>query len=165
MPNGWGNWNWNTERPSWDVNDQIAQWMARLRNRPQNPAGYGFVSDPLLRQERDLILADTAAAQRGARSAARTSAGNDPSLWAYADLASMIGGQSQAADTLGRASFARMSDLDRRAWEEYMMRERAKLEEEMMKRANAGGWLGDLGQVAGLVGGSWLMPGGLWGKS
>lgn len=116
--------------------------------------------DPILREMRDMAMADAAAQQRGARSAARVSAPDDPSLASWADLNALIGGQSDVSRGLMGAAYGRLSEKDRRGWEEYMLRLRTKLEEDAMRRANAGGFLGELGEFGGGIMGSWLSPGG-----
>lgn len=123
-----------------------------------NVSGYGYASDPILRQLRDMGLADAAAGQRGARSAARVSAGNDPSAAAGADLSAYIGGLSDTSRNLMGAAYSRLAEKDRRAWDEWMMRERARLEEEALRKQNQWGWLGDLTSFAGDIGGAMLMP-------
>jgi len=136
--------------------------FGRLTARVPQWNPYGSNEDPILRQMRDMAMADAAAQQRGARSAARTSAPWDPSLAAWGDINALVGGQSDVSRGLMGAAYQRLSEKDRRAWDEYMMKLQAKLQEDAMRRAAGGGLLGQLGEFGGGLLGSWLSPGGLF---
>jgi len=122
-------------------------------------AGFGAQGQPMnpyLSALRNQLLRDAAARTRGARLGARSQAFGDPSLSAYADVSSLIGGQGDAANQYGRAMLQWMQDQANRQWQEKMLRLRAQLEEQAQRRASAGGWLGSLGSAAGLATGGWL---------
>ena len=124
--------------------------LGGLRQAISSMSSRGATDDPILRQMRDMAMADAAAQQRGARSAARVSAPGDPSMAAWADLNALVGGQSDVSRSLMGASYQRLSEKDRRAWDEYMMRLQSKLQEDAMRRAQSGGLMGDIGSLAGM---------------
>jgi hypothetical protein len=64
---------------------------------------------------------------------------------------------------MAQATNAWLQQRNQQGWQEKMMRLQAQLQEEAIRRANAGGIWGDIGQVAGTAAGAWLSPGGIWG--
>jgi hypothetical protein len=116
-------------------------------------------ASPWLRTIWNLVNQNALARQRGARSAAQRMAPNDPSMAAYGGLAGMLEGQSDASNQMSQATNAWLGQQDSQQWQERMLRLRAQLEEEAMKRANAGGIWGDVGGLAGNVAGAWLTGG------
>lgn len=130
---------------------QGAAWLRGIMSRLKP----GMGGDSYLRQLRALLLADAAAQGRSARSAARLGAPNDPSLRAWADLSALIGGQSEVSRSLAGGALSRQSELERRAFEERLLRLRADLERE----AQGNGFWGGLGSLAGDVIGSFIPRG------
>ena len=117
---------------------------------------YASSGDPLLDFARNQAMADAGGRVRGARLAASGAVGADPSLSAYAGLDALISGQGDAAHDVNSGALSYALAEKKRRDEEAMMRLRYQLEEEAMRRANAGSWLGDLGQLAGTALGSYF---------
>lgn len=159
-------------KASWDVPDGWGTDSRVSGTAASGPSGalesgtygYGSSGDPMLDFIRSQSLSDAGARVRGARSAAMNSVGADPSQAAYADLAALLGGQGDAARSINAGALGYLGQQQGFAHEADMARLMAKLREDEIKRQNAGGWLGDLGQLVGSVGGAWLSPGGFWGE-
>lgn len=155
----------NAPRASWDVPDG---WGADAGvTAPATPMpsgaqdtggtyGYGSSGDPMLDFIRNQSLSDAGARVRGARLSAMDSAGNDPSLAAYAGLDALLSGQGDAARGINSGALGYLGQQRNWQHEMDMANLMAKLREEEIKRQNAGAWLGDLGQLAGTLGGAWI---------
>lgn len=138
-------------------------WLTAATEQPQQPqqpqlpqtAGAN-ASNPWLRTIWNMVNQNALARQQGARGAAQRMSPNDPSMAAYGGLAGMLGGQSDASNQMSQATNAWLGQQDQQQWQERMLRLRAQLEEEAMKRANAGAIWGDVGNLAGTLGSAWL---------
>jgi len=108
--------------------------------------------DPITDAIKNLSMGQGLHRAAGARLAATNAAPNDPSLAAYGGLMGELGGQSDASNQSQTASLSWAQHLADQAWQEHMMR----VQEEMLRKRNQGAWLGDLGQLAGTLGGAYL---------
>lgn len=166
--------NFRAPRPTWDRDWQKP--YAPPASAPAPAAGvaqpggfsgggsYASTGDAMLDMIRNTTMADALARARGMRASAVRSAGDDPSLGAAAGLEGLLVGQGEAAQALNRGALARLSEIDARKWQEYMMREEMKYKQEMAEKLAWAEFMGGLGNKVGDIGGAWLSPGGLWGK-
>lgn len=114
--------------------------------------------DPILEAIRALTSGQSASRAAGARLTALNASPNDPSLAAYGSLMGELGGQDQAAQMRGEASLDWNKTLHDQAWQEQMMRLKAKLD-----RANRPNPLAQLGgNLAGKVLGPVANDAGEW---
>lgn len=152
-------------RASWDVPDGWGAGTGVTAPATPGPSGaqdtngtygYGSSGDPMLDFIRNQSLSDAGARVRGARTAAMDAAGNDPSLAAYAGIDALLSGQGDAARGINAGALGYLGQQRNWQHEVDMANLMAKLREEEIKRQNAGGWLGDLGQLAGTLGGAWI---------
>lgn len=178
-------------RPSWDVPDDWSPPRTQepdypRASAPERPSiqGHGVYAgtpatggsggnpvagtmgssgDPYLDAERATRFQDALGSMIAARHAAQTGAPNDPSLAGFAGLSALINGQGAAAHDMTQAASGVYGQLRARDIEEQLAEFQANLQRRMYEEMNRNSWLGDLGQVLGAVGGSWLSPGGLWG--
>lgn len=117
---------------------------------------YSSSGDALLDHIRNVAMADASARSRGARASAMHSSPNDPSLAAYAGLEGLLGGQGDAASSLNRGALGRLSEIDRRKWEEYILRLRHEWEQEAQRQAAQAAMYGSIGSIGGAALGAYL---------
>lgn len=110
---------------------------------------FASTGDTMLDTIRNTTMADAAARSRGARFSAMSASPNDPSLSAYAGLEGLLSGQGDAATALNRGALGRLSQIDARKWQEYIMRLRRQWEEEDARRAEKAALWGDLAGLGG----------------
>lgn len=155
-------------RPSWDIGPedrapsrQPAQPMAAGAGTPA-PAGgqvgtfrgggtYASTGDPIYDAIRNQTMADAAARTRGTRAAAIRAGGDDPSLAAYGGLLGLSEGQGDAATALNRGALERMNEIDRRKYQEYILRLQHEWAMQQQRDAARNALYGGLGQIGGAV--------------
>ncbi len=113
---------------------------------------YASTGDAMLDMIRNTTMADALARSRGLRASAVRSAGDDPSLGAAAGLEGLLVGQGEAAQALNRGALARLSEIDARKWQEYMMLKELAERRKMAREQAWAEFLSSLGSVAGNVG-------------
>lgn len=115
-----------------------------------------MMSNPYLDQLRQSSLADATAQTVGARRAGMNAGGNDPALAAFGGLAGLIGGQGNAARTVG------LGNLQWLKGQQDVMNQKRLMRYQMMLQQQAQGnpLMGALGGIGGMALGSWLAPGG-----
>ena len=117
---------------------------------------FGSTGDPVLDAARAAYLGDASGRVRGARLSAQNAAPNDPSAAAYASLAALLGGQSDAAHGLQLLGAQRVATQDAQGWQEHMARLEEKLREMSIRAANKNAWIGELASLGGTLGGAYL---------
>ena len=148
---------------SWDVptNWQHPSDTAAPSWASSHAAGsYGSTGDPTLDTLRSAALGDASSAIQGARLSAQNAAPNDPSAAAYASLAAMLGGQSTAQHDLnqigGQYTLQQKNMRDQQEWQEHILRLQQQLQEDAYRRMHANDWIGQIGSLAGTLGGAAL---------
>jgi hypothetical protein len=113
-------------------------------------------SDPIMEAIRNLSWGQGLSRASGARLSAMNASPNDPSLVAYGGLMGQIGGQSDASNMSQVAGLEWKKKMAQQAWDEQMLRLKARLEAENQPNplmgilgTAAGSFLGPAGMAAG----------------
>ena len=108
--------------------------------------------DPIMEAIRNLSMGQGMSRAAGARLAAQNASPNDPSLAAYGGLMGQLTGQSDASNQSQTAGLSWMQHMQEQAWQEQMLRLKAKLEREGQPNPLMG--------LLGTAAGSFLGPAG-----
>ena len=111
-------------------------------------AGY----DPIMEAIKNLSMGQGMSRAAGARLSAQNASPNDPSLAAYGGLMGQLTGQSDASNQSQAAGLSWMQHMQEQAWQEQMLRLKAKLEREGQPNPLMG--------LLGTAAGSFLGPAG-----